>query len=85
MPTLAEVQGTVIAVLKDVSRRPIDPTLESDVLADLSLDSLQVAEAIAELEGRFDITIPLAEAGSTRTVGQIAHRVHELVDRGPLP
>jgi acyl carrier protein len=72
-------------VLRDVSRRPIDPALESDVIADLGLDSLQIAETISELEARFDITIPLVEIDGARTVGQIAHRVHELVDTGSRP
>ena len=36
---------------QDGSRRPIEPTLESDLVADLGFDSLQVMEMIAELEG----------------------------------
>lgn len=62
-------------VLKDVSRRPIQPTPESDLVADLGFDSLQVMEVVSELEGRFDITIPLDEVASIRTVAQIVSRV----------
>ncbi len=80
MPAFAAVQATVIEVLKDVSRRPIDPTLESDLVADLGFDSLQVMEAIAELEGRFDIVIPIDEVPAARTVAHVVARVAALVD-----
>ena len=66
-------------VLKDVSRRPIQPVPESDLVADLGFDSLQVMEVVAELEGRFDITIPLEEVAGTRTVAQMASRVVALI------
>jgi len=77
--TLAAVQDVVIEVLKDVSRRPIDPIPESDLIADLGFDSLQVVETISELEGRFDIAIPMDQVAGTRTVAQIAERVRGLV------
>ena len=58
-PASAHVEEGVIDVLKNVSRRPIEPTLASDLVTDLGLDSLQVLEVVAELEDRFDISIPL--------------------------
>ena len=66
-------------VLKNVSRRPSEPTLDSDLIADLGFDSLQVLEVIAELEDRFDISIPLNDVPATRTVAQVAAQVAELV------
>jgi acyl carrier protein len=78
-PAAARIEDGVIEVLKHVSRRPIDPTLESDLVADLGFDSLQVLEVIAELEDRFDISIPLNDVPSTRTVGQVVAQVAQLV------
>jgi acyl carrier protein len=63
-----------------VSRRPIEPTLGSELVADLGFDSLQVLEVIAELEDRFDISIPLNDVPATRTVGQVVAQVTRLVD-----
>ncbi len=78
-PVLARVEEGVIEVLKNVSRRPIAPTLESDLVADLGFDSLQVLEVIAELEDRFDISIPLNDVPATRTVAQVVAQVAQLV------
>ena len=49
-------------------------------MADLGFDSLQVMEVLAELEGRFDIAIPLDRVTATRTVAQVVARIAALVD-----
>jgi acyl carrier protein len=76
----ASIEDGVIDVLKKVSRRPIRPTLSSDLVTDLGFDSLQVLELIAELEDRFDISIPLNEVPATRTVGHVVAQVTALVE-----
>ncbi len=79
-PVPAQIAAGVIEVLKTVSRRPIEPTLESDLVVDLGLDSLRVLEVIAELEDRFDVSIPLNDLPSTRTVAQVVAQVAAFVD-----
>jgi acyl carrier protein len=79
-PASAQIEEGVIGVLKSVSRRPIEPMLQSDLVADLGFDSLQVLEVIAELEDRFDISIPLNDVPATRTVAQVVAQVAALVD-----
>jgi acyl carrier protein len=79
-PTSSRIESGVIEVLKHVSRRPIAPTLSSDLVADLGFDSLQVLEVVAELEDAFDISIPLNDVPATRTVGQVVAQVASLVE-----
>jgi len=79
-PASAPIEEGVIQVLRNVSRRPIDPTLDSDLVADLGFDSLQVLEVIAELEDRFDISIPLNDVPATRTVAQVVAEVATLLE-----
>jgi len=76
----ASIEDGVIDVLKTVSRRPITPTLSSDLVTDLGFDSLQVLELIAELEDRFDISIPLNDVPATRTVAHVVAQVTALVE-----
>lgn len=70
----------VLDVLKSVSRRPIEPTLDSDLAADLGFDSLLTLEAIAELEDRFDLSIPLNEVPLSRKVSRIVAHLEELLE-----
>ena len=82
-PTSAAIEQGVIEVLQNVSRRPIQPAPASDLVADLGFDSLQVLEVIAELEDRFDVSIPLNDVPVTRTVAQIVALVVRLVEERP--
>ena len=74
------VESEVISVLKAVNPMAIDVTPASDLVTDLGFDSLQIMEVIAELEDRFDVSIPLNDMPSTRKVSQIVARVTALVD-----
>jgi len=79
-PAQSDIENGVIQVLKNVSRRPIEPTLTSDLVTDLGFDSLQVLEVIAELEDRFDVSIPLNDVPAARTVAQVVAQVTALVE-----
>ena len=79
-PSAADIETGVIEVLKNVSRRPINPTPASDLAADLGFDSLQILEVVAELEDRFDISIPLNDVPAARTVAQVVAQVTALVN-----
>jgi acyl carrier protein len=79
-PASAPIEDGVLDVLRSVSRRPIEPSLDSDLVADLGFDSLQILEVIAELEDRFDISIPLNDVPATRTVAQVVGQVTRLVE-----
>jgi acyl carrier protein len=68
-----------IEILKRLSRRPIDPIPESELLADLGFDSLQVLELVGELEDHFNIAVPLNALTNIRTVAEIAAEVARLV------
>lgn len=57
----------------------MEPRLESELLADLGFDSLQVLELVGELEDHFNIAVPLNALTHIRTVGQIAAEVRTLV------
>jgi len=79
-PVPAQIEAGVIAVIKTLSSRPIEPTLASDLIVDLGFDSVRVLEVIAELEDRFDVSIPLNDLPLTRTVAQVVALVAALVD-----
>jgi acyl carrier protein len=84
-PDSAAIEAGVVDVLKHVSRRPIQPSLESELVADLGFDSLQVLEVISELEDRFGITIPTDDVPAVRTVAQVVELVRRLVSGQPTP
>src|SRR5688572_5767903 len=77
-PSADTIERDIIEILKRVSRRPVEPTGSSELLADLGFDSLQVLELVGELEDHFNIAVPLNALTHIRTVGDIAAEVHRL-------
>jgi len=75
----ARLEAEVIEIVKRVSRRPIEPTPESDLALDLGFDSLLVFELIAELEDRFDVSIPLNDIERIRTIAQVGEHLRALI------
>jgi acyl carrier protein len=83
-PGTTDIQAGVIEALKRISRRPIEPRLDNDLIADLGFDSLEVLELVAELEERFGISVPVEDVPATRTVAQaIAHVTRLVGERAP--
>jgi acyl carrier protein len=84
-PTAESIERDIVEILKRVSRRPIDPTGASELLADLGFDSLQVLELVGELEDHFNIAVPLNTLTHIRTVRDTAAEVHRLISVGEPP
>jgi acyl carrier protein len=77
----ASLEAEIIAIVKRVSRRPVEPTNASDLELDLGFDSLLRYELIAELEDRFDISIPLNDIETIRTLAQVREHLDALIKR----
>jgi acyl carrier protein len=75
------IEAEVVAIVKRISRQPVEPRAESDLALDLGFDSMRVFELIAALEDRFDVSIPLNDIETVRTVAQVGEYLRTLVAR----
>ena len=55
---------------------------DTDLVADLGLDSLRVMTLVEEVEDRFDISIPLNILANVRTVKDFALQLQQLMEEG---
>jgi acyl carrier protein len=55
---------------------------DTDLVADLGLDSLKVMTLVEEVEDRFDISIPLNILASVRTIKDFALQLQQLTEEG---
>jgi len=78
-PPDVEIEAEVVAIVKRISRQPIEPRAESDLALDLGFDSMRVFELIAALEDRFDVSIPLNDIETIRTVAQVGEYLRDLI------
>ena len=75
----------VLAILRRVCRRPVEPTSHSALAADLGFDSLQTLEFVAELEDQFGITVPIEQVPRIQTVGEAVNCVRSLLAENARP
>jgi len=80
-PSDVGIEAEVVAIVKRVSRQPVEPSAESDLALDLGFDSMRVFELIAALEDRFDVSIPLNDIETIRTVAQVGEYLRNLLER----
>jgi acyl carrier protein len=55
---------------------------ETDLVADLGLDSLKVMTLVEEVEDHFDISIPLNILANVRTIKDFALQLQQLTEEG---
>jgi acyl carrier protein len=77
---VVDIEADLLAILKRVSPRPIEPTVESDLVRDLGFDSLLRMQLTAELEDHFDISIPLNDTGGIRSVAAVRDHLRKLIE-----
>ncbi len=73
--TLSELLETIRRLVPNVDR--IDE--ETELVGSLGLDSMKVMNLLQEVEDRFDVSIPLNVLPDVRTVGDLARKIHQLL------
>lgn len=80
-----EVATKVIDILKKHMKEPMDNVELSTPLSELSIESLDLAMIVFDIEDTFGIEIPYnanEEVEDFKTVGSVVERVKALVDAG---
>lgn len=74
----AEIEAVIVKELTTITQGASEVTSETNIVRDLSLDSLAVMDLVMALEDHFDISIPLDRIAETETVQQLAGVVRSL-------
>jgi acyl carrier protein len=73
--TETEIIPTICALLGPYNLEGKTLASETDIPAELNIDSVGVLDFIMEVEDHFDIEIPMNVVSETRTVGDLARYV----------
>lgn len=71
MSESTEVEQTVLVILSDVLRVPVDDLRQQPVLASYQWDSLAMLEALAQLESSLGVSLDLRFYQQARTVDDL--------------
>ncbi|MGE5310884.1 MAG: acyl carrier protein [Nitrospirota bacterium] len=77
-----EILRELLAILKTFAKHGQTLQEETDLVADLGLDSLRVMKLVVEVEDRFDISIPINILPNIRTIRDFAVQLEQLLGEG---
>ncbi len=73
--TLSELLETIRVLVPNAGKVDED----TELVGSLGLDSMKVMNLLQEVEDRFDVSIPLNVLPDVRTVGDLARKIHQLL------
>ena len=74
-----ELFEQIVSILRPLAEDGLEITGDTDLAADLSLDSLKIMEVLEEIEVRFDISVPINILPDIRTVRDVVLQLHKLL------
>ena len=75
-----ETLEEIYKILESHNRSGVTLEPDTDLAADLQIDSVESMDIIMEIEDRFGIDIPLNSLGDVRKIRNIVELVHERAD-----
>lgn len=80
MSSYEDILAHLYEILKEKMDIDSDIEEETDLVADLGLDSLKAMNIVLAVEDRFDISIPLNVLPDVRTIRDFAQQVEQLMN-----
>ena len=82
MPSYDDILAEVCEALRPFAKEGQTLAAETELVADLGLDSVQVMELLLQIEDRFDISIPLNILPDVRTVEDLSVQIQKIAEHG---
>ena len=73
-----EIMQLLCDRLSSMTNTGVQVTAETNLISQLSIDSIKVLNLIMEIEDEFDISIPINALTDVQTVQQLADLVHKI-------
>jgi len=72
------ILADTIEITSNLAKKPV--TENTNLVADLELDSIGIAELVANIEDRFKVVIPMEQLSTLRTVRDVAQNLVPLIN-----
>ncbi|MCA8889048.1 MAG: hypothetical protein KDA46_09475 [Parvularculaceae bacterium] len=68
----------ICSLLEPLNHKGVKLTRETDLVADLEVDSVSVLDVVMDIEDNYDISIPVNTISETKTIGQLVDAIHTI-------
>ena len=81
MNQIADIVPVLVELLKPYNPENKTLNAETDIAAELNIDSVGVLDFIMEVEDKYDIEIPMNAVANIRTIGELANYVFDKLNK----
>ena len=68
----------ICSLLEPLNDNDVKLSRETDLVADLEIDSVSVLDVVMDIEDSYDISIPVNTISETRTIGELVDAIHAI-------
>jgi len=68
----------ICSLLEPLNQNSVKLTRDTDLIADLEVDSVSVLDIVMDVEDNYDISIPVNTISETRTIGELVDAIHAI-------
>lgn len=68
----------ICTLLEPLNHNSVKLTRDTDLVADLEVDSVSVLDIVMDIEDAYDISIPVNTISETRTIGELVDAIHAI-------
>jgi len=66
----------ICSLLEPLNAKGVKLTRETDLIADLEIDSVSVLDIVMDIEDNYDISIPVNTISEIKTIGELVDAIH---------
>ena len=68
----------ICSLIEPLNEKGVALSRETDLIADLEVDSVAVLDMVMDIEDFYDISIPVNTISETKTIGELVDAIHEI-------
>jgi acyl carrier protein len=68
----------ICSLFEPLNQKGVKLTRDTDLIADLEIDSVSVLDVVMDIEDSYDISIPVNTISEIRTLGELVDAIHAI-------
>ena len=68
----------ITSLLEPLNENGVKMTRDTDIIADLEIDSVSLLDVVMDIEDNYDISIPVNTISEIKTIGELVDAIHKI-------
>lgn len=68
----------ISSLLEPLNEKGVKLTRDTDIIADLEIDSVSLLDVVMDIEDNYDISIPVNMISEIKTIGELVDAIHKI-------